>query len=109
MAFSVVDHGGKEGIGQGDNVAEAVLALGLLNHLFEGCETTDDDPLSPGLPVLLAKSSLDLAEDSQVLGGLGAGIDHLAETTNLEPLNWVLWEELSLGRIILLKELTDSH
>ena len=109
LALSVVNHGGKEGVRQSDDVAKAVLAFGRLDLLLKGSETLDDDPLGPGLLVVGAEFLADLLEHTEVLWGLEASVDHFAKASNLEALDGVLWEQFPLARVALFQELANSH
>ena len=109
MALSVIDHGGKEGVRQGDDVAKTILAFGRLNLLLKSFETILNNPLSPRLSMLGAKSLGDLVKHTEVLSRLGTSIDHFAEASDLEALDWVFWEQFPLARIALFEEFADSH
>lgn len=109
LALCVVDHGGQKYIRQSDKIAKAILAFGQFDLLLEGREAACDHPLRPWLPLVLAESGADFLEHSKVLYRLGSCVDHLAQTSNLEPLHLVLGKKLSLVRIGLFKVLTDSH
>ena len=109
MALSVIDHGGKEGVRQGDDVAKTVLAFSRLDLLLKGFESCFNDPHSPGLLVLGAESLADLLKHTEVLWGLKTSIDHFAKTSDLEALDWVFWEQFPLARIALFEEFADSH
>ena len=52
----VINHGREEGVGEGQDVAQAVLTLGLLHSALKRGEASNDGPLCPGLLVLLAET-----------------------------------------------------
>ena len=85
-SLCVVDLGWQEGICESQNIAQTVLALGLLDDLLEGSQTAGNSPLRPRVLVVVAKPLAYLLEHGQVLDRLRSRIDDLAKTTHLESL-----------------------
>ena len=59
--------------------------------------------------LIVAKARANLLKHREVLGRLRARVDHLTETSYLEPLELVLGKQLSLRGISLFEPFADSH
>ena len=70
LPLRVIDHGRKEGVGEGQDVTQAVLTLRLLHGALKRGEASNDGPLGPWLPVLLPETRLNLTQHGQVLDRL---------------------------------------
>ena len=58
--------------------------------------------------MLIAEPRSNLLQNSKILDWLDACVDHLTESSNLESLDWIGWDESSGLWIDLLNKLADG-
>lgn len=97
----------KETISKGHHISKAILPLTSLKHCLKGIHASQY-PILCELYLIRSELRIDLFQQSQVLVGMHAGIDELAESSYLRSFDWILGQKWMLG-IDLLEIFADGH